>query len=303
MLMRLDEPSWKVLGKLWPHHQTSRFVEAGGMRWHVQEMGLRSGEAPTLLLVHGAGASTHSWRDLMPALVERFHLVAVDLPGHAFSGRPRQYRPTIGSVSGLLEGLIAKLGIDVHLGVGHSAGAAILCQMVLDKKIAPAGLVSFNGAFQPFEGVARRLFPALAKLMFVNPLTPRMIAMSGRDISRVVTIIEGTGSRLSDEGFKFYQILMREPAHIAGVLALMAHWDLERVSRDMVAVEVPLLLIAGEEDRAVPPKVAIEMAARIASASQEVWPGLGHLAHEENPEKAVERIIGFAKQVGALAQD
>ncbi len=60
MLTGLDaeRPDWAVEGRDWPHREASRFVEAAGLRWHVQEFG--SPDAPTLLLLHGTGAATHS---------------------------------------------------------------------------------------------------------------------------------------------------------------------------------------------------------------------------------------------------
>ncbi|MEO0384851.1 MAG: alpha/beta fold hydrolase BchO [Pseudomonadota bacterium] len=288
--------SWRAIGRTWPHHTASRFVNAGGMRWHLQEMG----EGPVLFLLHGAGASTHSWRDVMTGLAEQFRVIAVDLPGHAFSDCPRDYRPTLQRVSALLGELIHVLGVDVRLAVGHSAGAATLARMTLDHRITPAGLVSFNGAFQPFDGAAGAIFPALAKLLFVNPLTPRLFALGGRSHARVERLIEGTGSRLSDEGLSYYRVLMQSPGHIAGVLGMMAHWELTELMRELPRLDVPLLLIAGDKDRAVPPKVSQEVAEHCPSAEVELWPGLGHLAHEEAPQRAVERIVSFAQTLDVL---
>jgi magnesium chelatase accessory protein len=45
---------------------------------------------PTVLLLHGTGASTHSWRALAPLLARRCTVVALDLPGHGFTGTPAE---------------------------------------------------------------------------------------------------------------------------------------------------------------------------------------------------------------------
>ena len=80
---------WARDGADWPHAAHSRFVEVAGQRWHVQLLPGPAADAPVVLLVHGTGASTHSWRALMPLLARRAAVLAVDLPGHGFS-RPRR---------------------------------------------------------------------------------------------------------------------------------------------------------------------------------------------------------------------
>ena len=72
---------WLAMHNRWPHASCSQFVRSAHMRWHVQTMG----SGPVALLLHGTGASTHSWRNVMPLLAQRFQVVALDLPGHGFS--------------------------------------------------------------------------------------------------------------------------------------------------------------------------------------------------------------------------
>lgn len=79
---------WQRDGPQWPHHQRSRFVQDGGLHWHVQTFDGPDPQAPWVLLLHGTGASTHSWRDLAPLLARRLRVLALDLPGHAFTGLP-----------------------------------------------------------------------------------------------------------------------------------------------------------------------------------------------------------------------
>ena len=83
----MSAPRWAVDGRDWPNRAQSRFVTAGRLRWHVQVFGAE--EAPMLLLLHGTGAATHSWRAVAPLLAADFRVVAIDLPGHGFTtGRP-----------------------------------------------------------------------------------------------------------------------------------------------------------------------------------------------------------------------
>ena len=68
-------------GRDWPNRAASRTVRAAGLNWHVQVMG----SGPVLLLAHGTGAATHSWRGLAPLLAQHFTVVAPDLPGHGYT--------------------------------------------------------------------------------------------------------------------------------------------------------------------------------------------------------------------------
>ncbi|MFC7690366.1 alpha/beta fold hydrolase [Paeniroseomonas aquatica] len=129
-----DRPQWENDGRDWPNRAASRFVQAGGLRWHVQQ----AGEGPVLLLVHGTGAATHSWRGLLPLLARRFTVVAPDLPGHGFTTAPAGGRLSLPYMARALAALLAALGQRPELVAGHSAGAAILARMALDGAIAPA---------------------------------------------------------------------------------------------------------------------------------------------------------------------
>src|ERR1700760_1039589 len=162
--------SWNADGRDWPNRKVSRFVNAAGYRWHVQVMG----EGPVALLAHGTGAATHSWRTLMPLLARHFTVVAPDLPGHGFTEMPSAHRLSLISMARDLAMLCKTLGVMPQLAIGHSAGAAILTRMSLDRLIDPKLIVSLNGAFLPFGGIAAMLLSPLAKAMTFNPFLPRM---------------------------------------------------------------------------------------------------------------------------------
>jgi magnesium chelatase accessory protein len=100
-------PDWDSDGAGWPLREHSRFVRAGGLRWHVQLLG----SGPPLLLLHGAGGATHSWSRLAPLLAPRFTLVAPDLPGHGFTGTPPGERLTLPGVAALVSSLLTELGV------------------------------------------------------------------------------------------------------------------------------------------------------------------------------------------------
>lgn len=287
---------WDVDGADWPNRGASRFVDAGGLRWHVQV----SGRGPVALLLHGTGASTHSWRDLSPLLARRFTVVAPDLPGHGFTERPAAANLSLPRIAAGLRQLLHALAVRTALGLGHSAGAAILARMCLDGAIEPRALVSLNGAFLPFRGIPGAVFSPFAKLLAAMPWVPHLLAWRAADRKAVQRLIHSTGSTLDTAGVDGYARLVRDPSHIAGVLGMMAAWDLVALDRDLERLDVPVALLVGGRDRTVSPAEAQVVAQRLPRAEVRRLPGFGHLMHEEAPAKVAEFVIDFARRQGVL---
>lgn len=291
----MTAPNWTIEGRDWPNSDASRFVTAAGLRWHVQVMG----QGPNLLLLHGTGAATHSWRDLAPLLAAHFTVIAPDLPGHGFTGPLR--RATLGGVGTAVAGLIETLGLPPRLTIGHSAGAAIAMTMAGKNLARPDAIVSLGGAVLPFPGLAGKLFPAMARMIFVNPLMPELFAMRARLPGEIAAFLgRATGSRIDARGLALYERLFKTSGHIGGALALMANWDLEALERTLPALQLPILLAHGEKDRTIPAATAAKVALRLPDARTAILPGLGHLAHEEDPAAHAALILDFARETGIL---
>lgn len=293
-----DRPRWEVEGRDWPLRAHSRFIAAAGLRWHVQLMGA----GPVLLLLHGTGAATHSWRGVAPLLAKRFTVVAPDLPGHGFTtGRPVGGM-RLPAVAGAVTELLAALDLAPRMIVGHSAGAAVGIRMALDGMASCGGIVGIGAALLPFPGVAGRLFPSLAKLLFVNPFAPHLFATIARAPGEPERFLQrSTGSTIDAAGVDCYRRLFGTASHCAGAIAMMADWDLEALKRDLPTLRAPLLLVHGARDAAVPPSAARETAALVPGTRLVALPGLGHLAHEEQPGRIAEIVEGFACDHAILA--
>lgn len=281
------------------HDDTGHFVNAAGIRWHVQHMG----SGPAALLLHGTGASTHSWADLAPLLAHHFSVVAVDLPGHGLSGALTPSRMSLPGVASAVAELLRTMGIRPAIGVGHSAGAAVLARMTLDRSITPRALVSINGALLPLHGWAGQLFSPLAKLLALNPIVPQMFAWRAGKPAAVERLIAATGSSLTPEQMAHYARLVRDPRHVAGALAMLAHWDLQPLARDLPHLPAELLLVVAQGDRTLPPVHAKRIHALVPRARLADIPRLGHLAHEEDPRTVSAIIEGFARETGVLPLD
>ncbi|MDO8905885.1 alpha/beta fold hydrolase BchO [Hydrogenophaga sp.] len=293
---------WPRDGRDWPNREHSRFVQAGGLRWHVQvfECVAQSGgavapfDAPVALLLHGTGASTHSWRDVAPLLAKRYTVVAPDLPGHAFTGIPPggagAPQLSLPGMARAIASLMKQLEANPALIIGHSAGAAIAIRMVLDRLANPRRIVGINAALMPLGGLAGQWFSPAAKVMAAMPLIPRLFAWRAQNPVVLAQLLGRTGSVLDVRGTALYHRLVSDRDHVAGALAMMANWDLPQLARDLPKLAVPLDLIVGEQDRTVPPadsRKAMERLAPDSRGTLTVLPSLGHLAHEEAPAAVV----------------
>ena len=283
---------WTRDGYDWPHRNTSRFVTAAGLRWHVQIMG----EGPAVLLVHGTGAASHSWRGLAPLLSQHFTIVTPDLPGHGFTSMSSTAGASLSGMARALRGLLDVLAIEPCGVVGHSAGAALLARMCLDGLLKPRCLVSLNGALLPLRGLPGQVFLPMARLLVLNPLVPSLFAWRAGDKTALRRLIDSTGSKLDDHGQKLYARLVGNAVHVTGVLKMMANWDLRPLQRDLPHLSVPVTLVVARNDRTLPPDEALRIRALLPSAKLVMLPDVGHLAHEEQPSTVADIVFKCCKK-------
>ncbi len=280
---------WSEDGGDWPHREASSFVHAGGLKWHVQRMG----EGPPLLLLHGTGASTHSWRTILPLLAKDYSVIAPDLPGHAFTAGGSWQGRSLDGMGRALDALLQVLEVEPAAIVGHSAGVAIALHMG-GKADKPIPVIGYNPALMPFEGLGEQLFPAMAKLLLLNPLAPRLFAGIARIPGEAERFLKrATNSQIDAEGLACYSKLVGNSRHCEGALTMMASWDLSAFSQRLPGFTQNVHLIHGGQDNAVPLSSAQNAAKLLPNCTLEVLENMGHLAHEEEPEEAAQRIAAF----------
>jgi len=272
----------------WPHAEHSRFVQAGGIQWHVQILG----QGPCLLLLHGTGSANFSWRGLLPELARHFTVVAPDLPGHAFTSRGGPQALSLPGMGEGLRALLLQLNLTPEVIVGHSAGAAIAAHMVLQhSSLARSTVIGLNPAWLPLPGLASWLFGPAAKLAALNPLSAWATAKMAAKPGAVAEWIARTGSTLDAQGLALYTRVLSDSGHVHGVLSMMAAWQLKPLSARLHAVRNPLFMLIGTQDQTVPPALADAACQLLPQAQQVRQAGLGHLAHEQDPAGTVQQIL------------
>ncbi len=277
---------WPDDTKDWPLTAYSRRVLHRPHRWHIQE----HGEGPLILLIHGAGGATQSFRGLFPLLAQTHHVVAVDLPGQGFTQLGAQQRCGLDHMAEDLLALCRNQGWTPDIVVGHSAGAAVALRMWELGMQMNNGIVGINAALGNFKGVAGWLFPMMAKALAVTPFSAGIFA-STTTRSSVRNLVQGTGSTLDPEGLDLYYRLATDRGHVDATLSMMAQWSLDGLLARLDQIDVPVHLITGASDKAVPPHVSKTAANLLPKGKFIQLPKLGHLAHEEDPTTLAHLIM------------
>lgn len=279
---------WAAHAAHWPLAEHSQFVNAGAIHWHVQRMG----QGPVMLLLHGTGSGSFSWRGLMPVLARHFTVVAPDLPGHAFSSRGPEGALSLPGMSEGLRALMLQMDLSPECIVGHSAGAAIAAHMALQhSRMAHCTLIGLNPAWLPLPGVASWLFGPAAKLAALNPLSAWATAKMATRPGAVAQWMARTGSMPDAQGLDLYTRVLSDAGHVHGVLSMMAAWRLKPLAARLHELRNPVFMAIGQQDQTVPPELADEACRLLPQARKWLQPGLGHLAHEEDPLGTAAQIL------------
>ncbi|QYZ69299.1 alpha/beta fold hydrolase BchO [Neotabrizicola shimadae] len=269
----------RELPATWPFRLQARRLRAGPHDWWVAELG--SPDAPAVLMLHGLGASGHSFRRTAPGLAQHFRLIIPDLPGQGCTRCGAVDRLSLNRIAEDLWMLCESLGAAPRAILGHSAGAAIALQMALLRPVPR--VVGLNAAVGAFEGPAGLLFPVLARGLAALPFVPRTVSTLMGSEARVRDLLDGTGSKVDDETVALYVRLVRDPDHVAGALGMMARWNLDPLLARLPGLSSDVVLIAARDDRTVPPRVSHAVATRLVRGRVIDVEG-GHIVHEERAD-------------------
>ncbi|MDI3256970.1 MAG: alpha/beta hydrolase [Kyrpidia sp.] len=232
----------------------------------------REGSGPPMVLIHGMAGSRIVWNHVAPALSAAFETLVYDCRGHGESTRPPSY--TLNDHVADLAALLDHLQIDAAHVVGHSMGSFIAQAFAVQhlRRCRSLVLISTRSAAAPErpDRLVRERGGVPVK-EFVGTKTPLMTVI-GR--------------------MKGYPRPDPETVRIAG--RALADYDL----RDRLhLIDVPVLILQGDEDKITPLEAARETAAGIPNARLEVLPGYGHFLHVECPDLLVSRIRTFCGAV------
>ena len=290
----------------WP----GREIVSGGVALHVRET--PGPDAAPAVYVHGLSGSATNWTDLAALLGPRAAGVAVDLPGFGLS-RPlasRDYRPEAHADALLC--FLAGRGRPVHL-LGNSLGGVVAMAVAARRPELVASLTLISPAMPDRRPDPRRMSdPRMALAMVPGRPGARaraqLAAISYRErAEKVVRLCFGDPSiapehRLAEAAAEF-EARAHQPWAGAAVEAtakamLAGWWRGESLWTVAARVRVPSLVLWGEKDRLVSPRLAVRTAAALGGRLL-VLPGVGHVAQIEAPESVARAVAGLWDAVAA----
>ena len=276
----------------------SRFVELEGLKVHCKIIG--QGQ-PTMVLLHGFGASTFSWREVTSPLSKWGTVVAFDRPAFGLTERPLradwgELNPYTSAFQvDLTVALVDVLGAEQVILIGNSAGGTISMLTALEHPDRVQALVLVDAAVYVDGGSSALLRPLLRtpQMRHVGPLIARRIRTWGLDFVRsawhdpaqiTAAVWEGYQKPLQAENWD------------------RALWELTIAERPnglsdrLDELTLPILVLTGDDDRIVPTEQSVRLAGELPNAELVVIPDCGHVPHEECPGAFLQAVTGFLEE-------
>lgn len=276
----------------------SRFIQVDGLQVHYKEMG--QGE-PALLLLHGFASSTYTWREVMAPLAQNRRVVAFDRPAFGLTERPMQWEGespySAEAQVRLTISLMDALGIRQAVLVGNSAGGAIAALTALRHPERVTALVLVDAAI--YQGGRPAWFGLLARtpqMQRLGPLLARNIQNWGRQFAESAW---HDPSRITGEIWANYTRPLQIENWDRGLWQLTAASGPTGLSEQLERLQLPVLVLTGDDDRIVPTEQSVRLASELPNADLVVFPACGHVPQEECPQPFLQAIEEFLSSLTA----
>ena len=263
-------------------------VQVGAWRLHVRDSGPK--DAPPVLMLHGFGASLHTWDVWAQALSATHRVIRLDLPGHGLSEPDPAGDYTDARSLVLLRAVMDQLGVARASIVGHSIGGRIAWTFAArhPERTDRLVLVAPDGFASPgFEygratevpavlGAMKHVLPKAVLRMNLEPAYANPDALTDAITTRYHDLMLAPGAR--DAMFKrLQQTVLTDPRPMLG------------------AITAPTLLVWGEADAMIPVANAQDYLSALKGSRLVTFPAVGHLPQEEAAQASLQTVADFLR--------
>jgi pimeloyl-ACP methyl ester carboxylesterase len=272
-----------------PNSDYSHFADIDGVRIHYQE----KGTGTPLVLIHGYTSLTYTWKDVFEPLSKSYRVIAVDLKGFGFSGKPDgDYTRRAQAV--LVAHLLDHLHIEKAWLCGNSMGGEVALNVALANPQHVAGLILIDsaGVEVPGRGTLAPAYlsiPVVGRLLIALSLTSDKLVRQGLEKS-----FYDRSKVTPDRVASYYRPLKTRGGQLAALRA-RAQWLQFPVEANLDKINVPTLILWGSQDQLIPLAAGRKLNSLIKDSSLVIFDNCGHLPQEEMPARVIEEITQYIK--------
>jgi pimeloyl-ACP methyl ester carboxylesterase len=274
---------------------TGYFVDVGSRQAPLRLWVEEQGQGEPMLMLHGLGASTYTWRYLMPDLARSRRIIAVDLKGAGKSDKPLDEEYGILDQAALLKTLVERKGLSNLTVVGHSLGGGVALALALDlNRTNPDTLKRLV----LIASVAYR-----QRLRIVDLLKTPSIGKPAQFAYAPEILVFGAlyasyhdPSKISLDAIRTYALPLHEPAGQYALIKMAEHIvppNLQALTSSYRTIQQPTLMIWCVEDQVVPLAIGRKLAHELPRGHLEVLKGCGHAPQEEVPQETLALMHPF----------
>ncbi|MGW5733384.1 MULTISPECIES: alpha/beta fold hydrolase [Streptomyces] len=280
---------------------THRWVHADGIRLHAVEGGRPAG--PAVVLLAGFPQTWRAWRQVMPALADRFRVIAIDLPGQGHSERPKRSYDTH-TVAAHVHAAVREIGVSTYWLAAHDVGAWVAFSLALKYEEQLRGLALLDAGIPGItlpESIPTDPARAWKTWHFAFHLVPDLpeTLLAGREREYVAWFLRTKA--LSPDAFDDTDLDHYAAALAAdgGLRAALAYYRdaaesarLNHRALDGRHLTVPVLGMSSSHGSI--PDMAAAIGPWVDSVTGVVVPDAGHFIPDEQPEAVAAAIAAFA---------
>jgi pimeloyl-ACP methyl ester carboxylesterase len=268
----------------------SQFVAVRGMQLHVRDEGPRDDPVPVVLL-HGTGASLHTWDEWTRQLTHERRVIRFDLPGFGLTGPSPDGVYSIESYVDTVLALADSLGVQRFVLAGNSLGGYVAWVTAVLHPERVERLILVDAAGYPFQSQSVPLAFRIARTPLLNVLMRDVLPRGV--VERSLRDVYGDPSKVTPGLVNRYFDLASREGNRAALVARFDQTKPGSLAERVPEIQVPTLILWGGKDRLIPLEFGERFARDIRGSRLVVFDALGHVPHEEDPAHTVAAVLPF----------
>jgi pimeloyl-ACP methyl ester carboxylesterase len=258
-----------------------------------------AGQGPPIILLHGFGGCSYSWRFLAPALAEDHRVFTLDLKGYGLSDKPEDGKYAVSDQADMVAAFIRSQDLHDLVIMGHSMGGGVTLMTYLklreDHPERIKRLVLIDSAGYPQK---MPWFIWLAKLPGVGTVGGKVISpwFATYMVLRKCYYYDDKITDEQIDTYAYYGSLPGSREAVVQTAKQIVPDDIDALINQYKTISVPVLIIWGEEDKVVPLEVGKQFKRDIPNSQLVILPKCGHMPPEEEPGETTRVIKEFLKK-------